>query len=587
MMKQMLFSVLFGVLSLSLGVRSAWAFEQISEFKSEITIERDTSLTIKEKLQYETDLDKHGIYRYIPYRYSRNGLNYTARVTIKSVTDDNGHPTPFVTSYEDGNVILKIGDPDKTFTGIQPYVITYQVKNALQEYETHDELYWDITGEGWQFEIDKTIATINSPFAKIQETQCFSGVFGGNDRLCQVGPITGQTVQVRYDEPVTYGDNVTVAVKLDPVNQLRFPTPTEKFIQRLKDNATLLPLLLPPLILGWLWWKRGRDRLFVSPNVFAHDEAQPQRMSPLFWHRSAPFVYEPIKELTPGEAGALADEKVDNQDVVAEIIDLARKKYLKIERTEKKKFLGSETDYVFTRLKEADDHLPEHQAYLLEKLFAVSKTVKLSELKGTFYTTIDKVKDLIFRSLTTKGLFASHPGQTRGWAMGLTIALLIFAFIWLFNLLDRGQSLGIVLMVISVPLSLIFAHSMPAKTAKGSNLALQARGLKETIGHGKWREKIKEKHLFIEEVLPFAIALGVVDRLARDMEELNLKPPQYFAGSGTSMRGWAFHSLVNDFSHQAASNLTYNPNSSSTSGGSGFSGGSSGGGGGGGGGGSW
>jgi uncharacterized membrane protein len=565
------------------------AFEQIDSFTSEITINQDTSLSIKEVIQYRTDLEKHGIYRYIPFRYRRNGLNYTAAISQEKITNEKGQTIPFERSMSDGNVTFKIGDPDRTFTGVQTYVISYRVKDALQRYEGFDELYWDITGEGWQIPIASTTATIRSPHAQVTEAACFSGVFGSDDTLCRIVSQTTEQVSLLYPQVINYNDNVTVGLKLNQANALDFPTPTEKNIQRFLDNANLVILILPALIMGGVWWRKGRDKLFISPNVFEHDEAKPQRTAPLFWQRRAPFVYEPIKDLTPGEAGALMDEKVDNEDVVAEIIELARKKYLKIERVETKKFLGlaKDTDYVFTFLKDSDGKLSAAQSYLHEHIFSGGETsVKMSSLKGTFYTEMEQTKKLIFESLTDKKLFSSNPQTVKGVGLGVAIAMLAGAFIWMFQVLERGQWLGIPLMILSTPFTLLFANALPAKTAKGSNLGLQAKGLKETIARGQWREKIKEKHLFVEEVLPFAIALGVVDQLARDMEALNLKPPQYIGGSSAMMHNYAFHSLVSDFSHQVSSNMAYNP-SSSSSGGSFSGGGSSGGGGGGGGGGSW
>src|SRR5690606_29155757 len=129
--------------------------------------------------------------------------------------------------------------------------------------------------------------------------------------------------------------------------------------------------------------------------------------------------------------------------------------------------------------------------------------------------------------------------------------------------------------------------AMPRKSARGVNIMLQARGLKATIQRGAWREKIKEKHLFIEEVFPFAVAFGVVDQLSEHMKQLGEEPPNYMGNA--ALNAASFQSFAQDFSSQVSSNLTYNPSSSHSSGGSGFSsgGGFSGGGGGGGGGGSW
>jgi len=126
---------------------------------------------------------------------------------------------------------------------------------------------------------------------------------------------------------------------------------------------------------------------------------------------------------------------------------------------------------------------------------------------------------------------------------------------------------------------------MPRRTAWGHSLYRQITGLKFYLNAGKWREEIAEKNLFFEEILPLAISLGVVHKLASDMEALGIEPPEY-------LNGFTAAYLVSDldhFSSSAATNIASSLSGrSSWSGGSGFSGGGGGGGGfGGGGGGSW
>ncbi len=91
-------------------------------------------------------------------------------------------------------------------------------------------------------------------------------------------------------------------------------------------------------------------------------------------------------------------------------------------------------------------------------------------------------------------------------------------------------------------------------------------------------------------MLPLAIALGVVKKLAKEMAVLNIEPPSYFVGVQVN----TFAGDINRFSSQSTNTLLSSPGGkwsgkSSWSGKSGFSGssGSSGGGFGGGGGGSW
>ena len=559
--------------------------EAITRFDSVMDINQDTSLSISEKIEYFTPVEKHGIYRYIPEKYRREGLVYTNPISEISVTDTEGETMPFSTTREKGNLTLKIGDPDKTFAGRRIYNISYKVGHAILRQKDFDELYWDITGEGWQFPVLSSTVTIRSPFAAGGETICFVGPVGSVSSDCTISQ-KDKLIKVETREEINYGDNFTVAVKLNQQNSLIFPTASEKLIDLIKNNLFLALTVVPGLLMFFVWYKKGRDFRFVSPNVFNLDTDQPKGLRPLFEPINTPMVYEPFKDLTPGEAGAMLDEKVDNQDVVAEIIDLARKKYLGIEKVEKKGFLKFGHDYLLTKFKDGPGDLPPQQEYLMKHIFDSKSSVNLSELKGTFYIHMTKVKETINERLKERKLFTANPNNTRGLWMflaicvsGLTFALTIGSI----GFLHEGWP--VMVLLVSTIIATWFAWNMPQKTAVGTNLALQVKGLKETIRLGKWREEIKEKHLFIEEVLPFAIALGVIGKLTKDMAVLNIKPPKYLDG-GMGMNNLAWSGFVSDFSHTAASGLSYNP-SSSSSGGSGFSGGSSGGGGGGGGGGSW
>jgi uncharacterized membrane protein YgcG len=595
-MKHLLIAVCVFALTLFFPVE-AFALEGISHFNSDIVVQRDTSVDITETIQYYTTVSKHGVYRYIPTRYTRNGLNYTADVTDIRIEDEHGDSINYERSWENGNVVLKIGDADITFIGPKTYIISYKVSNAIQlppELPTKDgrlvpkpELYWDITGEGWQIDIASSSATVRAPGATIANIECFSGEFGGNDGLCKGKTESATTAHFSYPETITYGDNMTVAVQYEDAAAFDFPTELEKLIKQLQDNFQVLLLLLPGVGLAAWWWQKGRDKEFLSWNVFNHNTSDPQQTVPLVNMRHIPMVYEPIKELTPGEAGAIHDEKADNEDVIAEIIDLARQKYLKIERLESKKlFFIPDTDYVFTRLKHGDGTLPKQQQYLLTHLFNTGDKVKLSDLKGSFYTHMEGTKTRIMQSLKNKGLFFDDPKESRGLGMSIAIISLVIAGWWGIHLLTMGLFWAVPAFALSAIMALLAGYNLPAKTAPGSNFAWQVRGLKRSIQYGAWREKLKEKDLFFEEVLPFAIALGVVDKLVKDMKDLNVPEPQYLPVS--NMGYWNTNTFVNSFSAQAASSLSYNPSSSSYSSGGGFSGGgSSGGGGGGGGGGSW
>lgn len=578
--------ILAGWLSLGGSPVFAQASEEITSFASDITVNQNTSITIKETIHYQTTLDKHGIYRYFPLVYNRDGLRHELRFTQITVRDERGQTIPYERSYDMPFLTLKIGDPDRTFTGPKTYVITYTVEQALNRFDSHDELYWDITGEGWQVPIMSSQATIHSPFAPVERVECFSGIVGGNDGRCTKSIADTQTASFTYPESIRYGDNFTVVVGFNKSNQLIFPSQWDTFWSWLRYNWVILLIPVPVGVLLVWWWKKGRDFEFYGGNVYDLTANRPTRLRPFQLSAREPYVYAPLDDLSPGEAGALLDEKVDTQDVVAEILELARKKFLKIELIEKKKLFGVDRDYQLTKLKAASSKLPEVQSYLLTELFQTNDVVKVSKLKGTFYTTMQTAANKLEKALVDRQIFVASPTMARVWGMVVFFGLggVVFWLI-LVHLTPLHIVWPLLALFVQIPFGLILTYNLPQRTAVGSNLWLQSRGLRKTIKYGKWREEINEKHLFVENVLPFAVALGVVQQLARDMEELNIKPPSYVGT--TNLTSWGTAQLVSGFSNEMASSLSYNPSSSSSSGGSGFSGGSSGGGGGGGGGGSW
>lgn len=586
-MKRFILVIIFSLFSFLLIPQTVQAIvnEEITKFHSEITINQDTSLTIKEEIDYTTTLTKHGIYRYFPVSYNKDGQKEVLMISDIKVTDENENQIQYSRTTDDKFVTLKIGDPDVTYTGEKTYLITYSVERAINQFDDHDELYWDITGEGWQVPIASSSAVITSTFAGINKVDCFSGRVGGNDNLCQFSFDNGQATFI-YPQTINYGDNMTVVVGMNKDNQLQFPSQSQLWLLWFKYNWPILLIPLPLLIIFVWWYRFGRDIQFLSANVYNLDENKPTQMRPIGLGVRVPFVYEPLKELTPGEAGGLIDGKVDIQDVVAEILELARKKYLKLEVIETKKLFGKSRDYQFTKLDKGTKELTKVQKYLLDKLFTGKTEVKVSQLKGKFYTTIASARNQIESALVEKKIYTKQPTTVR--AMGIiTYVLLSVAVIGvnIFMLVPLGIFWPIVSVILLSPLGILIAYNLPQKTAVGTNLWLQAKGLKKSIKYGKWREEIKEKNLFIEEVLPFAVSFGVINKLSKDMKDLGLEPPEYLQTANLTTLSTS--QFVNSFSQEMGNSLSYNPSSSSSSGGSGFSGGSSGGGGGGGGGGSW
>ena len=125
--------------------------EHIQNFATSIKINKDGTIDVKETIVYDFDgLSRHGIYRDIPYvKTNKEGKKLMMDFSDISVTDETGDSYQFSRIWEDQTLRLKIGDPDRTITGIHTYVISYRVAGALTYFSDHDELYWNVTGDDW------------------------------------------------------------------------------------------------------------------------------------------------------------------------------------------------------------------------------------------------------------------------------------------------------------------------------------------------------------------------------------------------------------------------------------------------------
>ena len=100
--------------------------ESIADYSTDITINKDATINVIETINYNFGtIERHGIIRNIPYKYSARGGTFKLRLSNISVTDEKNQPLTFKQSYSGNELSLKIGDADKTITGTHIYKIAY------------------------------------------------------------------------------------------------------------------------------------------------------------------------------------------------------------------------------------------------------------------------------------------------------------------------------------------------------------------------------------------------------------------------------------------------------------------------------
>ena len=185
------------------------AAERIRLFQSHVTVMPSGALTVTETITVvaEGNKIKRGIYRDFPTDY-RDHDNRQHRVGFQllHVTRD-GRPEAHHTENLSNGVRIYIGQHDRFLSpGEYRYTLTYQTDRQLGFFADHDELYWNATGNDWEFQIDEAVVTIalpqGVPSHQIQATG-YTGPSGSRDR--------DYRSTIASDASVTFTTNATLA----------------------------------------------------------------------------------------------------------------------------------------------------------------------------------------------------------------------------------------------------------------------------------------------------------------------------------------------------------------------------------------
>jgi uncharacterized membrane protein YgcG len=490
-------------------------------WETEVYLGAEDAFTVSERILWDfEDAQRHGILRHIPLAYGRGrAADYHIAIDQIEVTDAAGAARPVRERRGGGTLQLRIGDPDRTVSGVHEYRIRYRVRRGLLFFQDHDELYWNAIGNQVTVPIARARATVYLPEGvapDAAEHACFTGALGSVESACTVN--AGLAALTFASERVLApGEGLSVVVGL-PKGAVREPSASERFWARARDYLSgwaLLPALVLAALVG-LWRSQGRDPAGAP---------------------ALPVRYEPPPGLSPAEVGVVLDERVDLIDVTATILDLAVRGYLRIEEVETRSFLFmKKQDWRLVKLRE-DDKLRPHESLLLMHLFASGDQVPVSSLQNRFYKHLPSIKKSIDRAVTTEGrFFPASPHQIRRrWAIA-GIAGLVLGFLS-FEASAAGPAVAIGL---SGALVLAFARAMPRRTRRGRQVYEEILGFREFVSRV---DKDRLERLGprtpeqFERVLPFALVLGAADAWAGAFDGLYTQPPSWYV----ARPGGAFH----------------------------------------------
>jgi hypothetical protein len=550
----------------------AGAGERILGFHSEIKVRGDGVIEVTEtiKVRAEGSRIRRGIYRDFPTKYRDR---YRNRVVVDyrpiSLLRD-GRSEPFHSQKFNNGVRTYFGSASRYLSpGEYTYTFRYEAGRMLGFYEKHDELYWNVTGHGWDFPVDRASATVSFMFDigdRDVGVEAYTGPYGasGSDYVAN----TDGSARAKIATTAILGprEGLTIVVSW-PKGYVTAPSGTDKVAWFLSENVNALVALVGLIAMFSyyipVWRNFGRD---PEAGVLV-------------------TRYEPPKGFSPASLRYIEQMYYDDKTMTAAVVNLAVKGYLRIDEID---------DVHSLQRMNAGGNPPSLAAgerELLNTLFSDDDAVVLEDEN---HVVLGGAKSEHERVL--KRDYKNRYFKTNG-AMNLPAFLLgIAATVVSLNVGDGPSPVVIALIILMVATLIFFAIIMKRPTGPGRKLLDEVLGFKDYLEVAEkdemnLRNPPEKTPALFEKYLPYALALGVEqewsERFAEVFEnvlgaESSEYHPTWYNGSWNNLNIASNTSSLTGGLNTAISSSVTPPGSSSGGGGGGFSGGGGGGGGGGG-----
>ena len=441
----------------------------------------------------------------------------------------------------------------KTFT------ISYKVLGALNHTANFDYLYWKAIFE------QQRDGVVNHVRVRVHFPQAIDP-----KKLSVALYTTAKDSKWEILDPKTIeltGEN------LDPSENLEFRAEfpvgiTDLSIPLYKQEVPVFATFVFPLVTLLL--------MLLLYLRFGHDYGTPEVKK---------VLTEMPSDLTAALVGNLVNEKAELREVVAAVLNLASRGYIKVTEL-------SNNDYDF-RLEKPTVNLAEHEMKIMKHIFNLpafaGTTIRLNDLVRRIATFLPDVEEAIYEDAVRMGYFSENPMMERmryyvvggflfvaglaaaGYFFPPLMERLIFVFIFagipsyfLFETIRKkqfvtvmvlcalasiGVSLGFLLLTtyllendssfltsaivasaLSGTIVLIFSGSMPKKRLLRSKERSQWLAFKNYLG-------TKESAPKAGEYLPYAVALGIHDRYLSVVHQNAPGRIEWFAPSGEMVKG--------------------------------------------------
>ena len=608
------------------------AEEYIESFHSEIEVQRNGDLQVTETIvvRAEGKSIRRGIFRDFPTRYkTAKGRSMSVGFEVLSVQRD-GRSEPHHIKNQSNGKRLYIGEQNVFLSpGFYEYQIQYITTRQLGFFDDFDELYWNVTGNGWAFRIDRASARVTLPDTVTDfRLSGYTGPQGSTAQNLRYRRSTGKQAYFESSQPLGRHEGLTIVAGW-PKGLVDEPSASQRRAWFFDDNR-------PALIVGggalalfayyltlWHWYGRDPESGVIIPRYQPPTGYSPASMRYVqnMGYDKKCFTsaiinlaikgaaeidddegqFKVLKQdatdlpLAAGEGQVLNGLFVDGRDNISIVQSNHRILSKAISRHKKSLKRDYEKKYFNTNSRLL---VPGVLATVLVIAAAITRLPSEEVIMKTIFFGVFSAVPLIMLSAIWRGLKRLRRRGKIQVAVNVAV-LLVFAWV-IFNMgipiveFSEAVPLPLVAGVIAMlAMHYFFYQWLKAPTRAGRRLLDQVEGFKHYLKVAEEDEIAlagapKFSIGLYESYLPYAIALDLENEwtarlnhaIAKGLIESNYSHPRWYQARGH--RDDHFSTALSSSFDSAIASSSVAPGSSS-----GSSGGSSGGGGGGGGGGGW
>ena len=402
--------LLFSALVWLALVLPAAAAEVILSYHSDIQVAADGELTVAETITVNAEGRdiRRGIFRDFPLTMEDDeGRTVRVGFDVLSVTRD-GEPENWRTESITGGIRIYTGSEDVFLDrGEHTYVITYRTDRQIRYFDDHDELYWNVTGNGWSFRIEQASARVTLPEgARITDTVAYTGPRGAAE--------TDVTMRVRDNSavfattrPLAPNEGLTIVVGIEK-GVIAPPSADDLRSWWFRDNINAIlgfgGLALVALYYARNWLRVGRD---PAGGIVVPRWDPPEGLSP------ALVNYVDNKGFSGAGWTALS----------ASALDLAVKGYVTLDDL-KNSIIIRRTDKVPAK------PLPAGQAALLKDIGGPGEELVIDKENGTRVQTVGSNFRAAIEKEHRGRYYRSNAGYVTG---GVVLSLVVLGALLLFG----------------------------------------------------------------------------------------------------------------------------------------------------------